>query len=550
MKPHAPSRAAIIVLVPILSFLASCHTPEEAVAWADERAADRVARKQEELFGEVRDFDLSGPGARVMADVVDPETGVTRADASLDLDLATILEIAATNSRDFQSEKERLWRAALSYVVQEERFRPSPFATTTSTLSSNRGTESVSAGADIGFTEFLESGGSYAVSIGLDFLRFLSSPSSESLGSIISLDITLPFLRNAGREIATENLVQADRNVLYALRDFERFKQTYSVGVISAYLRALGQSQRVENEQATVRSLELSRLEAEAKYEEGRFPLIEVDQNRQAELRGRDRVVRASEGLERSLDNLKDLIGLPVDLEVALRADDLVMLEQLVEAEASIEGAPIAQEDALKLALTARLDFRTAVDSVADAGRRVVLAENALDPSLDLALSATPASDTLFPLAFNLDDGTYSARVDYDLALDRDVEKVGLRNALLDLDAALRSQEDFRERTKIEVREALRSLRQSRESYRIAQASTRLAEVRLRAAQDLLREGRAQTRDFLEAQDALLASQNDLVDTRVEYRIAFLELLRDTGVLVVAPGGLDHEATRDLLAER
>ena len=53
--------------------------------------------------------------------------------------------------------------------------------------------------------------------------------------------------------------------------------------------------------------------------------------------------------------------------------------------------------------------------------------------------------------------------------------------------------------------------------------------------------GRAETRDLLEAQDALLQAQNSLTSARVNYRIAELEIQRDMGVLVITETGLWQE---------
>lgn len=53
--------------------------------------------------------------------------------------------------------------------------------------------------------------------------------------------------------------------------------------------------------------------------------------------------------------------------------------------------------------------------------------------------------------------------------------------------------------------------------------------------------GRAQIRDLLEAQDALLEAQNALTASVVNYRTAELAIQRDTGVLEVDEKGLWKE---------
>jgi outer membrane protein TolC len=53
--------------------------------------------------------------------------------------------------------------------------------------------------------------------------------------------------------------------------------------------------------------------------------------------------------------------------------------------------------------------------------------------------------------------------------------------------------------------------------------------------------GRAEVRDLVEAQDALLAAQISLTAAVVDYRIAELEIQRDMGVLEVNAEGLWKE---------
>lgn len=535
----------ILSLIALTAVLPACLTRDQAVAEVDAEAYDIVGDKQEELYGGRRKFSIDVGKHRIMATLVDPETGLVREGATLSLDLATVLEIAAINSRAFQDEKELLYEAALSLMSEREDFRNSPFGGFGGSGVSSGGTESIAGDTEFGVTNMIERGGSYALSLGLDFLRVVSSPTSENFTSFLNLSITLPFLRNAGREIAYENLIQADRNALYAMRNFERFKQTYGVAVVTQYLRVLAQSERIEIAQANYKNLQLARGDVEERFEVGRVSRVEVDQNKQAELSGEVGVVNTKLGFESSLDGLKDFLGLPVDLEVTIRKEDLEMLDTLVDEAFDVDGT-----HALKVAFESRLDFRNTVDAVADAGRRVHVAENGLLPDFTLNLNATPVSKNLKPLKYNYKDGTYSAAFDMDLALDRDLESISLRQSLINLEVALRNQEDAREGIKLDVRAALRGLRQARENHRIAKLAVELARKRVSDTRDLQREGRATTRDFLEAQESLVQFENDLVDRTVDYRVAFLELFRDTGAIVVSAEGLNHDVSRELLTDK
>jgi len=514
-----PGPAIPLLLILSLSLIPSaCLTPEEAVAEVDAEAYDIVAGKQVRLLGDTYAFSVEPRADRLTEQVIDPETGLARPGTRIEIDLEDALRIAARNSREFQEQKELLYRDALDLMRERESFRATPSSPFDASVSKTGDVDSVAGDGEFGLTRFLERGGSYAVAVGLSFLRVFSSPTSEDLTSFLDLSISLPFLRNAGREIVIENLTQADRNVLYGLRTFERFKQTYGVQVISTYLRLLSQKRRIENEEANLESLRFARRRNEEYFAEGRIATIEVDQARQQELQGENRLVVTRQDLERSLDSFKELVGLPTDLEVEVRLEDLEALEQLMAEDLDFDVRRL-----VSIGLTSRLDFRNAVDTVADAGRRVRVAENQLLPDLTLDLFGRVESETLKPLKYDLDDGTYSASLDFDAGLDRDLESISLRSSILDLQRTLRSQEAFRDQVVFEVQEALRNLLRARESYRISRRAVELAEQRVASSREFLELGRASTRDFLESQEALISNQNEMVANLVEFRIAYLE---------------------------
>ncbi|MBN1958666.1 MAG: TolC family protein, partial [Desulfuromonadales bacterium] len=64
---------------------------------------------------------------------------------------------------------------------------------------------------------------------------------------------------------------------------------------------------------------------------------------------------------------------------------------------------------------------------------------------------------------------------------------------------------------------------------------------RVRGAELQLQAGRAQMRDLLEAQEALLSAQNALTAVMVDYRSAELATQRDLGTLQVDANGIWHE---------
>ncbi len=520
----------------------SCLSPEQALAEVDAEADSIVRDAQVREFAETRPFDVRTPQGRIRDETVAPETGLATRPTPLHIGLAEALDLAATNSREFQTEKERLYQSALSLMRERERFRPNPFFDLSGTAASSDANPTLGAQGEIGVTKVLERGGQVVLSAGGDFLRFITSPTAQNAASFLNLVVTLPFLRGAGEDVAMENLRQADRDVIYALRDLERFKQTFSVDVEARYYRLLASGRRVKNEERNLASITEARRRNEAFAEAQRLTEIEVDQARQDELRARNRVVTQNNSFGGQLDEFKILLGIPVDLPVTLGEEEL---DRLVK---ELDRPFVAHErDAMRNAVRLRLDLQNVHDQIADARRRILVAENALLPSLDLSVSARPDSENLKPFKVRFENGRYSGSVSTDLGFDRDVESISLRQAHLDLEEAVRAEESIADRVKSQIRDAMRTVSQATESYRIQERAVAVAKRRVESVNEFKLRGDATTRDLLEAQESLVNAENDLVEALVDYRVAYLNFYRDTGALVVNPRGLDHETSDALL---
>jgi outer membrane protein TolC len=169
------------------------------------------------------------------------------------------------------------------------------------------------------------------------------------------------------------------------------------------------------------------------------------------------------------------------------------------------------------------------------------VAANALNAGVDINLSGS-TSDRRYNGGSQSDvrfgDGTYSGGLDLDLPWNRREERNAYREALLGLDRARRALEQKEDEIKRAVREAIRNLQETAEAHAIQTKALQLAEKRVKSTAMFLESGRAQTRDLLDAQEALVNAQSALTDALVSYHAAYWNLLRDTGRLQVDAGGV------------
>lgn len=498
----------------------------------------------------------------------------------LTLTLLDAVQVAALNSRDFQDEKEAVFRSALRLELERDEFR----TTLTGILEGEWSTDRTGANTPtgvvtglegtgtIGATQRLLNGMVLSLNLGIDVAKLFSPSHLSSNALFADGSVSLPLLRGRGRHIVGEPLTQAQRDLIYALFFFERFKRTFAVDVASQYLAVLQAEDQVANTRQNYIGLIASARRARRLADAGSLPEIQVDQAIQDELRARDRWVRAREDFARRRDGFKLVLGLPPDARIELDRDELERLQEALRplaeaaagqrdagpippADAPIElrepvlegGGPLEMEaaEAIALALENRLDLRIAEGRVRDAQRGVVVAADGLRAELTLLGTGTAGERrTLSSVALpnsrdiELDRGIYTALLTLDLPLERTAEGIAYRESLLALEESVRALQETEDQAKLEAQNGLRDLLVAREGLQIQAQAIRLAERRVRSTDMFLQAGRVEIRDLLEAQEALLEAQNALTAAMVDYRVAELGLQRDLGLLEVDDRGL------------
>jgi len=172
----------------------------------------------------------------------------------------------------------------------------------------------------------------------------------------------------------------------------------------------------------------------------------------------------------------------------------------------------------------------------------VEIAADAFNPQLDLVLGVTAAGTApRKPFRVRTDKHVQTASLELDYSLDQTNNRDAYRGALIAHARARRNLDEFLDRVQLDVRQAYRSLVQSRNTYRIQKTSVALATRRTKLALQEQKEGLASTRDVLEAEDALRTSKIALTNALVSYVTTRLEFLATLGMISVDAEGRFHE---------
>jgi len=301
---------------------------------------------------------------------------------------------------------------------------------------------------DFSVTQNLHGGGTISATALSTFAQDLHSASTSisDSGSVLGIEIEIPLLRGSGA-VARESLIQAKRSLVYAARTFERFRREFYRDIVGDYLSLVVQKQSLANAQMGVDSLRQLAKRQVALYESGRTRLYD---SADAENQALAAVARLSQSWERyrlAMDRFKIRIGWDVESQI-----------DVVPTSLSVVPPAVDVTTAVLQALQFRLDLQNEFNQLGDAERSVANAINDLLPSATFTVSASTASETKKPAKFTGRDIDYLAGLSLSLPLDRETERIAVRQQQIALERAKRSYRETRDTVAVEVRSALRNI--------------------------------------------------------------------------------------------
>lgn len=252
-------------------------------------------------------------------------------DGNLVLSPDKAVEVGLLHSREYQQALENLYSTSLTLTLDRWEFAMHWYGIQNTTVNwfgaGDTRVTTVNAINDLGFTKSFAAGGQLIVDFANSFVFTYSGVNHATATSNFTTTLLQPILRGAGRRIRLETLTQGERNVLYAIRTFARFREQFYVGLTSGnnngYLSLLFQVQDIRNQESNLKSQEQNLLLHEALYARGTVSSVQVDQAFQSYQQGRFNLIQARAALETSLDNYKASLGLPPDVPVKL--DDALL---------------------------------------------------------------------------------------------------------------------------------------------------------------------------------------------------------------------------------
>ncbi len=307
-------------------------------------------------------FELENPAWRdALGDYV--ELGE---DGAVKLDVDTALKLAYMHAPFHQDQLETLYLSALD--VTRERFRlDTQFFGGHNDTYDHRGrllgeSNTLTLDTDAQLRRRFATAGELLVGFANSFVFEFTGSNANFTSSIVNFSLVQPLLRGAGRDIAMEDLTNAERALLANVRAYYQYRQGFytqiaigdlgvagprrgggstfinvaGAGGVGGYVGLLETLQRKRNAEDNLSLQEQSLARLEAYLKRGLIDLEQVDQLRQSVERERTTLLLLRNNLQDALDVYKtNTLGLPPDLPIELD-DTLIRQFQLIASEATV----------------------------------------------------------------------------------------------------------------------------------------------------------------------------------------------------------------------
>ncbi|MEZ6242001.1 MAG: TolC family protein [Phycisphaerales bacterium] len=477
-------------------------------AAADRDVAERLEKYADESLG-------SGEGAH---------------DARLIL-LEDAFRLAQSSGREHRLAEEDYILAAIRLLIERHLWGPRLFNDTSVTLSgagdNGRFEHALDVINTLRLTQRLPYGGEVEakwIVSAADQLRNQATGGYMQSSELV-LSGSIPLLRGAGLA-AREDRIQAERDLIYAARDFERFRRELLVSIARDYFNLLQSRARIENQLRQIEGLSRDNDATEAKVKAGRLRAFQQQITASRLSQARQTLANLRENYILALDRFKLRLGLPISTPIEI--DDEI--PNLLEPETTLAEAALA-------ALNFRLDLQNRRDELDDSRRGIANARNALLPDLDLGASVsipTDPDDATGGAGIDPDELSYSVGATFSLPLDRRIERLNLRQSIISLERAQRSYDEFRDNVIIDARQAVRNIDLARFQLRLAEEQVHINELGL---EELLIREDSDPQSIVDRRNDLLDAENARDQAVTDLRNAVLDYLLSTGQLRVGEDG-------------
>ncbi len=371
---------------------------------------------------------------------------------------------------------------------------------------------------------------------GVEFSQKFSSGTTLSvIPSIVKRDshyltdvetsLVQPLFRGLGKEYQLSNLKSAQFALRTAYRDLYRAQVKLVLRTVEMMYEVIKQQKNAQlNRESFIRIEQFYRA-TKLKEKIGLSDPLDI-YRAEIELRHAENAYKDSEErLEEALDQLRDLLALPIDQSI------------VIDVPTYFSPHPVDLDHAIKIALQTRIELDQANDETKENNRLACIAKQELYPEINLLLNySNLGKDRHF--SHSLTQGRDN-RWEVGLTSSSEINSIGdqiaYKQSLLALTTAKRGTEQSESTVILEVKRAIRQLERALEKVLLEEEQIKTSKGELRLAKIKFDRGMADNFYLLQAEKSLRIAEHNFWNAMVEHILGEFELLASMGILLEKP---------------
>lgn len=359
--------------------------------------------------------------------------------------------------------------------------------------------------------------------------RFCFIPSvmkaAKDYQSNLKASITQPLLRGFGSAYTLAPLRAAQYSNRSAIRKLYQTQTNLIYQTVKALYEILKQETLFAIDQEAFERMKKFVVSTKIKERIGMSDALDV-YRAEAELKHtEDSLNNSLERLQEAKDNLRDILGLPLDMPLAV--------------DIPVEYFPmvVVEEEAIATALKNRIEIDQARDQVQENKRLERLAELNMRPELNLVLDYTSFSwDEAFTRSWSNKRESKWGIGFISTGDPRNLrEEAAYQFSQFATEDAQRNLEQMRDNVILDVKRVLRDLKRANERIQLYEAQIENFRKGFSLARLKFEYGQANNFDLLQAEKSLRLAQGSLINAIIDHRINEFRLIATLGMLLEKP---------------
>lgn len=448
------------------------------------------------------------------------------------MNLSASLRQSQLTGREFINAEEETMLAAIRVLIERHLWGPRLFNDTTLGINGSGANGQSSSALNVvnqlRATQRLPYGGSVEAAWVWNATEQLREQSTGryTQSSRLALSGNIPLLRGAG-QVAREDIIQAERDLIYRTRTFERFRREYLVNICNDFFSLVQAQKQIANTERQLDSSKWVEKSVKARVEAGRTDSFEANLTTNQRLSVEASLASQRESFILQVERFKIRLGLALESRLDIREIDLDLPDPEIDV-----------DEAVRRALEFRLDLQNTRDQLDDSRRGVFNARDQLLPDLNLSGSVGVPTDPakrnggLAPSTSDLD---YAASATLSLPLDRETERLNLRSQIIGLQRRQRQYEQDRDNIVVRVRSSLRNVDLARFQLQLAEQQVEINRRRLEGQK--LKQDTVTPQALVDSLNELLSAENNRDRAQTDLRNAILNYLLESDQLRVTRDG-------------